>query len=54
MSLTPLLGSIAAVLGMAAWARLWPWPAHDPVLALIAFQSPVAAAVLRWGYAAAW
>ena len=54
MSLTPLLGSIAAVLGMAAWAWLWPWPAHDPVLGLVTVRSPVAAELLRWGYAASW
>ena len=54
MSLTPLLGGSAAVLGLAAWAWLWPWPADDPVLVLVAVRSPVTAVLLRWGYAACW
>ncbi|MXY70022.1 MAG: TraM recognition domain-containing protein [Acidobacteriia bacterium] len=54
MSLTPLLGGIAAMLGLAAWAWLWPWPAHDPALALVTVRSAVAAVLLRWGYAACW
>ena len=54
MSLTLVLAIAGAVLGATAWGRLWPWPADDPVLALVTVQSPVASALLRWGYAAAW
>ncbi len=54
MTLTSLLAGAGALLGALACYRLWPWPAHDPALAWIALQSPRAAALLRWGYAAAW
>ncbi|MCY4534073.1 MAG: TraM recognition domain-containing protein, partial [Bryobacterales bacterium] len=54
MAVTLLFAMAGAVLGTLAWGRLWPWPAHDPVLALVTVQSPVASALLRWGYAAAW
>ena len=54
MALTLLLAAACAALGALAWARIWPWSVADPVLALIAVQSPVAAELLRWGYAAAW
>ena len=54
MAVTLLLAIVGAALGALAWGRLWPWPAHDPVLALVTVQSPVASALLRWGYAAAW
>ncbi len=54
MAVTLLFAMAGAVLGALAWGRLWPWPAHDPVLVLVTVQSPVASALLRWGYAAAW
>ena len=54
MAVTLLFAIAGALLGLLAWGRLWPWPAHDPVLALVSLQSPVACALLRWGYAAAW
>ena len=54
MAVTVLLAIAGALLGALAWGRFWPWPARDPVLALITVQSPVASELLRWGYAASW
>ena len=44
----------AALIGALAWRWLVPWPAEDPVLALVAARSPIAYDMLRWGYAICW
>ncbi len=48
-----VLAMLAAVAGACAWRWLWPWPSQDPVLALVSLRSPLAADLMRWGYAAA-
>ncbi len=52
--MTQVSALAAAAIGAALWRWIVPWPAEDPVLALISIRSPLACEALRWGYAVGW